>query len=91
MVDPIAESIDATLESVGPDDGLTIDGILPHMNRSAQFQKLVMAHVSKFYASADPIPDRIHLAVIHCFWMGYESGKAVEQTSKLEAMLTGRI
>jgi hypothetical protein len=91
MTDQIAESIDATLESVGPDDGLTIDGILPHMERSAQFQKLVMAHVSKFYAGEDPIPDRIRLAVTHSFWLGYEFGKAVEQTSKLEAMLIGRI
>ena len=48
-----------------------------------------MAHVSKFYASDGPIPDRIRLAVIHSFWLGYEAGTAVEQTKKLEAMLLG--
>ena len=86
MVDPIADSIDAVLESVGPDDGPNYDNFAPHVNHSAQLQKLVFAHVSRFFASDMPIPDRIQLTVLHCFWLGFESGKAVAQGENMEEM-----
>ena len=38
MVDPIAESIDATLELVNADEGMTVDIVLAHMEHSSQFQ-----------------------------------------------------
>jgi hypothetical protein len=84
MADRIAESIDAVLASVGPDDGPNYDNFAPHVNASAQLQKLVFAHVSRFFASELPIPDRIQLAVLHSFWLGFESGKAVEQGERME-------
>lgn len=87
MVDPIAESIDTTLRAIGADESMTIDRVLDHLEHSAQFQKLITAHVSRFYDSDNPVPDRIRLAVIHTFWLGFEAGRAVEQVSKLEAMI----
>lgn len=82
----ISESINGVLERVDVEDR-TIDALLPHLSGSAEFQKLIRAHVSNFYASGSTIPDRLATVVMHSFWLGFESGKAVEQSYGLESML----
>jgi hypothetical protein len=90
MKDLIAESINATLEAVDSDETWNIDGMLPHMRQSAEFQRLLLAHMSHFFASGSPMPDRVETVVKHSFWLGFECGKrAAESNTKLEEMLLG--
>lgn len=86
MSDPIADSIDAVLSSVGPDDGLTYDAFAPHADKSVELQRLINQHVARFEAGMSSIPARIQLIVLHCFWLGFESGKQVAYAEKMEEM-----
>jgi hypothetical protein len=88
MADRIAESINATLEAVNSDENRNIDSLLPHLRKSAEFQRLIVAHISRFFASDAPIPERVEVLVTHPFWLGFECGRALESSAKLEAMLS---
>ena len=83
----VANSIDATLDAVNTDESMTIDRVLPDLEKSLGFQRLLNLHMTRFYTRTDvAIPERIRVAVMHSFWLGMECGRAAEASAKLEAM-----
>lgn len=87
MANPIADSIDAVLEVVNTtEDGPNFDTFYDSAKKSAELQRLIVAHVSKFYSSDSVIPERISLMVLHTFWLGFEAGRAAAVSENMESI-----
>lgn len=88
MKSAIANSIDTTMASITDGTGPKVEESIDHLNQSVEFQRLMVAHMSRFFSQEGPVPERIHTIVTHAFICGLASGRAITETEALEDMLT---